>query len=569
MNFNQLSVRTKLSLAFGSLTLVVVCVSAYSVKALNDSHEQMIGFLNGINARVETANAIKAAVSDRAVAVRNLVLVTAPEDIQIEKAVVREAEARVESSLAKFNELVENAKDMTDDAHKLGLEIPRIENEYRPVALEINDLALSGQRDTAIREIQIKCRPLLSALIKAVKDYSQTATDRSAQIVKQSNETFVLERNILVGLCVLAAALAVLAGVAITRSLVRALGAEPADLASVSHRVARGDLSTIPNVADAPTGSVLASMSDMQMSLLSLIGKVRTAADGIATGSSQIAAGNIDLSSRTEEQAASLQETATSMEQLTSAVKQNAENANLASSLSRDASNMALKGNEVVGQVMGKMDNIKASSAEIADIIGIIEGIAFQTNILALNAAVEAARAGEQGRGFAVVAGEVRNLAQRSSTAAKEIKELINDSVVKIHDASLLANEAGQAMYDMTDAVNRVAGIMGEIAAASAEQSHGIEQVNLAIAQMDEVTQQNSALVEEAAAASQSLEEQGRVLNDSVASFVIDTHNTDMMVAPVSRTIPSPCVTRAKTAPLSKAPTNMVQESSTGNWHSF
>lgn len=229
---------------------------------------------------------------------------------------------------------------------------------------------------------------------------------------------------------------------------------------------------------------------------------------------------------------------------------------------------MALKGNEVIGQVMGKMGNIKSSSAEIADIIGIIEGIAFQTNILALNAAVEAAWAGEQGRGFAVVAGEVRNLAQRSSTAAKEIKELINDLVVKIHDGSLLANEAGQAMSDMTDAVNRVASIMGEIAAASAEQSRGIEQVNLAIAQMDEVTQQNSALVEEAAAASQSLAEQGRVLNDSVASFVIDTHGTDMTGTSVSRAIPCPRVTRAKTAPLSKVPTNMVQESM-GNWHSF
>ncbi|CAH2934250.1 MAG: Methyl-accepting chemotaxis protein I (serine chemoreceptor protein) [uncultured Paraburkholderia sp.] len=531
MNFSQLSVRTKLSLAFGSLTLVVACVSAYSVKALDDSHERMIGFLKGINARVETANTVRAAVSDRAVAVRNLVLVTTPEDIQIEKAAVREAEARVESSLVKFNELVANAKDMTEDGRKLGLEIPRIEYEYRrPVALEINDLALSGQRDTAIRAIQLKCRPLLSALIKAVKDYSQTATEHSAQIVKKSNEIFILERNILIGLCILAAALAVLAGLAITRSLVSALGAEPVDLARVSHRVARGDLSPIPSaVMNAPTGSVLASMSDMQTSLLGLIGKVRTAADGIAIGSSHIAAGNVDLSSRTEELAASLQETATSMEQLTSAVKQNAENANLASSLSRDASNMALKGNEVVGEVMGKMNNIKASSTEIADIIGIIEGIAFQTNILALNAAVEAARAGEQGRGFAVVAGEVRNLAQRSSTAAKEIKELINDSVVKIHDGSLLANEAGRAMSDMTDAVSRVAGIMGEIAAASAEQGRGIGQVNLAIAQMDEVTQQNSALVEEATAASQSLQEQGRVLNESVASFVIDPWRTGVM----------------------------------------
>jgi methyl-accepting chemotaxis protein-1 (serine sensor receptor) len=260
-------------------------------------------------------------------------------------------------------------------------------------------------------------------------------------------------------------------------------------------------------------------MGDMQTSLVRLIAQVRTAADSIATGSSEIASGNQDLSSRTEQQASSLQETATSMEELTSTVRQNAENAQQASALASNASEIAHKGSGVVGQVVETMSDISNSSSKIAEITGIIEGIAFQTNILALNAAVEAARAGEQGRGFAVVASEVRSLAQRSSSAAKEIKDLIAASVQKIQDGSRLADDAGSTMEEVTRAVARVTDIMGEIAAASAEQSRGIDQVNVAITQMDEVTQQNAALVEEAAAASKSLEDQGHQLTESVAFF--------------------------------------------------
>jgi methyl-accepting chemotaxis protein-1 (serine sensor receptor) len=264
-------------------------------------------------------------------------------------------------------------------------------------------------------------------------------------------------------------------------------------------------------------------MGEMQASLVRLITQVRTAAGSIATGSSQIASGNTDLSSRTEQQAASLQETASSMEQLTSTVRQNAENAQQASSLSCNASEVAHRGNEVVRQVVGTMGEISANSTKIANITGIIEGIAFQTNILALNAAVEAARAGEQGRGFAVVAIEVRTLAQRPSTAAKEIKDLITGSVQKIQDGSSLADQAGKTMSDVTHAVARVADIMGEIAAASTEQSRGIDQVNQAITQMDEVTQQNAALVEEAAAAAKSLGDQGRHLHQAISFFRLDS----------------------------------------------
>jgi methyl-accepting chemotaxis protein-1 (serine sensor receptor) len=470
------------------------------------------GFVNGINARAEMAEAIHSAVDDRAMAVRNLVLVSAPAEVDIEKAAVLDAEQGVENRLEKFNAMVTDAHDMSDQARRLATEIPRIEALYRPIALDINRLALSNQRDAAIEEITTKCRPLLPSLIKASNDYADVTHQRAAKIVQDAEEHFSSQRNLLIAICLAAIAMAVLAGVIIARSLLRALGAEPGDLAHVTQRVAAGDLSPAAGAANAPVGSVLASMGDMQVSLVNLIGRVRTAADSIATGSSQIATGNTDLSSRTEQQAASLQETA-------STVKQNAENAQQASTLSANASEVALKGSGVVSRVVDTMGDISANSTKIADITSMIEAIAFQTNILALNAAVEAARAGEQGRGFAVVASEVRSLAQRSSSAAKEIKELISTSVHKVREGATLANEAGTTMSEVTQAVARVTNIMGEIAAASSEQSKGIEQVSHAIAQMDEVTQQNAALVEEAAAAANSLEDQGRQLNQCVALF--------------------------------------------------
>ncbi|WP_153100274.1 methyl-accepting chemotaxis protein [Paraburkholderia hayleyella] len=269
-------------------------------------------------------------------------------------------------------------------------------------------------------------------------------------------------------------------------------------------------------------GQLLSGIGKMQRSLVNTVRTVRSGSESIATATRQIAAGNIDLSSRTEEQASALQETASSMEQLTGTVKQNADNARQASALAASASEIANKGNAVVSQVVGTMGEINQSSAKIADIISIIEGIAFQTNILALNAAVEAARAGEEGRGFAVVAGEVRSLAQRSSAAAKEIKELIDTSVERVQSGSALVDEAGRTMNEIISAVQRVTDIMGEIAAASEEQSSGIDQVARAVTQMDEVTQQNAALVEEAAAAAQSLEDQAGKLRSAVAVFQLE-----------------------------------------------
>ncbi|MCA8349626.1 methyl-accepting chemotaxis protein [Burkholderia cepacia] len=309
----------------------------------------------------------------------------------------------------------------------------------------------------------------------------------------------------------------------IIRNVRGSLGGEPDEAAALAARIAQGDLTQPVPVRAGDRTSMMAAMHDMQARLQATIGGIRQSAGSIASASRQISAGNDDLSQRTEEQAASLEETAASMEQLTATVKQNADNARQASGLANNASEIARTGSDVVNRVIGTMGEIDDSSRKIADIIGVIEGIAFQTNILALNAAVEAARAGEQGRGFAVVAGEVRSLAQRSATAAKEIRELIVDSVERVRNGSTLVGQAGTTMGEILQAVARVTDIMGEIAAASEEQASGITQVGRAVTQMDQVTQQNAALVEEAAAAAASLQEQAARLRDAVGAFrVVD-----------------------------------------------
>jgi methyl-accepting chemotaxis protein len=293
---------------------------------------------------------------------------------------------------------------------------------------------------------------------------------------------------------------------------------------AASQLIASGDLTgTIEVHSEDESGALLKSLSEMKEALAGIVGEVRSGADSIATATEQIAAGNADLSQRTEEQASALEQTASSMEELTSTVKQNADNAQQANQLAINASSVAVKGGEVIHRVVQTMESISTSSRKISDIIGVIDGIAFQTNILALNAAVEAARAGEQGRGFAVVAAEVRSLAQRSAAAAKEIKGLIEDSVDKVQDGSKLVEEAGQTTREIVTSIKRVTDIMAEISAASVEQSSGIEQVNIAITQMDDVTQQNAALVEEAAAAAESLEEQAMQLVQVVTRFKIDS----------------------------------------------
>lgn len=334
---------------------------------------------------------------------------------------------------------------------------------------------------------------------------------------------------------------------------------------SIQH-IARGDLTQEVTVESRnEIGLLAASIKEMQSELIRTVSGVRQGADAIYSGASEISAGNNDLSSRTEQQASSLEETAASMEQLTATVKQNAENARQASQLALSASETAQKGGKVVSNVVQTMSDIAASSKKITDITGVIDGIAFQTNILALNAAVEAARAGEQGRGFAVVAGEVRSLAQRSAQAAKEIKGLIDDSVSRINTGSVLAESAGETMSDMVSAVTRVTDIMGEITSASDEQSRGIEQVAQAITEMDRVTQQNAALVEESASASAALEEQASLLTQSVAVFSLGQHQAKVARPVTSGRQPLLTPNLSATSTAKGAAGNSLTE----NWETF
>lgn len=353
---------------------------------------------------------------------------------------------------------------------------------------------------------------------KSYVDY-QVQNDRLYQeAVNDNNSSYSMAMWILIGVLALVAVAIVLVWFGIQRTLIVPLNRL---IDSIKH-IAGGDLARSIDVHGTnEMGQLAASLKHMQGELVRTVGNVRQGANAIYSGASEISAGNNDLSSRTEQQAASLEETAASMEQLTATVKQNAENARQASHLALSASETAQKGGKVVANVVQTMHDIAGSSQKIADITSVIDGIAFQTNILALNAAVEAARAGEQGRGFAVVAGEVRNLAQRSAQAAKEIKGLIEDSVNRVDMGSVLVESAGETMGDIVSAVTRVTDIMGEIASASDEQSRGIDQVGQAVSEMDRVTQQNAALVEESASAAAALEEQASMLTQAVSVFRI------------------------------------------------
>jgi methyl-accepting chemotaxis protein len=333
------------------------------------------------------------------------------------------------------------------------------------------------------------------------------------------NAAFWRVARTMIGIAVLIFAVVGTMAWLMTRSIRRALGGEPADAAALAAQIAAGNLTTPIALAAGDRSSLMHALHEMRVKLRDLVQGIQQSSDSIATGSSEIAQGNADLSQRTEEQAASLEETAASMEQLTATVKQNAENARQARQLAVLASDATGRGGSAVNEVIETMQRIAGESKRIGEIIGTIEGIAFQTNILALNAAVEAARAGDEGRGFAVVAGEVRALAQRSAAAAKDIRALIGSSVERVDAGSGQVAVAGERMKEIVQSITRVSDIMGEIEAASVEQSTGIEQVNQAVSQMDTVTQQNAALVEQAAAAAAALDEQAARLRSTVGVF--------------------------------------------------
>lgn len=533
-SMKNLTVRAKLTWAFGGLALLVLLIAGLSIKYLGDANQRFESYVNGINARASTAHLVREAIDLRAISARNLVLVTSPADVLVEKAVVTKAHADVGANLSKLKKLAE-APSTSEEARKMIGEIGDIESAYAPVALSIVDMALNGKHEEAIAKMNSECRPLLAKLVAVSEKYSSYTSEHAATMVDLASADYAAQRSYLILGCCLVLAGAIVAGSLITRSLTRALGGEPAELCDVVGKVADGNLTSRLTVQAGDTTSVMAAVARMQSSLIRVVGSVRQGSEGVSTASAEIASGNHDLSARTEQQASALEQTAASMEELGSTVKQNADHARQANQLAVTASDVAIRGGEVVGRVVETMKGINESSRKIADIISVIDSIAFQTNILALNAAVEAARAGEQGRGFAVVASEVRTLAGRSAEAAREIKTLIGASVERVEQGSILVDQAGVTMDEVVSSIKRVTDIMGEISAASSEQASGVAQIGEAVQQMDQVTQQNAALVEEMAAAASSLKSQAGELVETVRVFDLGpAQATQHGVAPVA-----------------------------------
>lgn len=529
---NKLSIKGKLLIVLGFMTLLLLTMAVLSLVALNHANERLESFVNGVNARAEMASDVRSAVNRRAIAARNLVLVKRPDDLAEEKAAVLKAHSGVGERLAKLKEAVA-APGIPENVRAKVAEIESVESKYGPVATHIVELAVAGKRDEAINSMNDDCRPLLKALLAAVDSYLDITHERARQMIATAEEDYARQRVILLIFCAVAFAAAGALGWSLIRNLLQALGTEPAELNAVAMRVAQGDLSPVVGASQAPANSVFAVLGQMQQSLAQIVGQVRNSSDSIATGSTQIASGNADLSQRTEEQASNLQQTTASMMEIRSTVQKNSETAEQATQMAVQTSNAAQQGGEVMHQVICTMHDIAASSKKITEIITVIDGIAFQTNILALNAAVEAARAGEQGRGFAVVAGEVRTLAQRSAEAAKEIKTLISTSVEKVENGSRLVESAGTSMDGIVSHVRKVSDFIAEISSTAAEQATAISQITDAVGQLDQVTQQNAALVEEGAAAAESLKHQAGLLTDLVSRFKVQEDATRHLNAPV------------------------------------
>ena len=489
-----------------------------------------------------------------------------PEDVSVVDKRVEE----IRRDMARIDQIWKNylATELTAEEGKLAEDFATKRVRYGTQGF-VPALAALGAHDfqQASEILQGSMRETYPALREALGALVALQLDVAKKEYQAAERSYVVVRNTSIAVMLGGVLLAALIGVWLIRSITRPLN----EAVRVAQAVANGDLDQAIDLhANDETGALMRALQAMTASLAEVVAQVRTGTDTIATASQQIAAGNIDLSSRTEEQASSLEETASSMEELTSTVKQNAENARQANQLVGATADVAVKGGRVVGEVVDTMASIKDSSRKIADIIGVIDGIAFQTNILALNAAVEAARAGEQGRGFVVVASEVRNLAQRSAMAAKEIKALIEDSVDKVEAGGKLVDEAGRTMDEIVGSVKRVTDIMGEIAAASAEQSSGIEQVNQAITQMDDVTQQNAALVEEAAAAAESLQAQAGKLADAVSFFKLNVPAVRAVHTEPSRTA------RVKALPVHSAkpatpaqPRKLAAAGGNDEWETF
>ena len=514
IDFSSLRVRTRLTVGFGVVSVLMVASVLTGLWAMGSMGYALHSVVGSHFPRIVASTTLLTHTNEIAIALRNMMLT--PDAADRERQVQAIAKARQE--IGKQIDALD--KSVTDPTERAKLEKVK-EQRARYIAGqdELIKLVKSDQPDQSREFLNTKLRPELEtyrSVINALVDHEEQAITEAGQ---NAQTTASNARTVLIALGIGALLLAIGLGWLISRSLTRELGGEPSTAAEVARAVAAGDFTQSIAVKDSDTTSLMAQLATMKNGLARVVSQVRRSSESVAMASSEIAQGNQDLSARTESQASALEETAASMEQLGATVRQNAESASQANALARSASDVAVRGGEVVGQVVETMKGINESSQRIADIIGVIDGIAFQTNILALNAAVEAARAGDAGRGFAVVASEVRSLAGRSSDAAKEIKHLITESVQRIADGSAQASQAGATMQTIVSGIQNVHTAMDKISTASQEQSQGVAQVGDAIAHMDQATQQNAALVEEMAAAAASLQQQSHSLVQAMAVF--------------------------------------------------
>src|SRR5471030_2388884 len=519
MNIASMKVATRLGVGFGLVAALLALVAGLGVNRMAQMQDRVneITQVNSVEARL--AATMDLTVTERALALRNLILLTEPKEMQGEIERIATQEKKYADAQNELGAMFSTNPSTAPEERQLFDVIKQQGALATPLMTRAAALALDKKTDESYALLRSQLRPIQKVWWDKLRELKALEEQQNVEAATAAEQAYLNARALMLTIGAIALLVSVAAAILITRGVLRQLGGEPDYAVIVAGRIAAGDLSVDIRTRDGDTSSLLFAMRAMRDSLASIVGQVHASTATIASATSQIASGNMDLSSRTEQQASSLEETASSMEQLTSTVKQNADSARQANGLAVSASEVAMKGGAVVSQVVGTMGSIDASSKKIVDIIGVIDAIAFQTNILALNAAVEAARGGEQGRGFAVVATEVRSLAARSATAAREIKGLIADSAAQVRSGSAQAARAGATMREVVASVQRVSAIVGDIAAASAEQSTGIGQIKQALTQMDGVTQQNAALVEEAAAAAQSLRDQAARLAQAVGIF--------------------------------------------------
>jgi methyl-accepting chemotaxis protein len=536
MKYSNFKIGTRLALSFGAVLLLLIVVAVLGWQSLSNTKKRIETITGDNNVKIASANAMRGFLNQEVRSTRNILLYQDSAIRGQQKDIIAKARRQYDDT---YKILAGRVR--TDAAKKLLIDIDNGRTNVRPLFEKVTALANTDQEKEGAAFLQSEVQAPQDAWFTAIQSMIDLQEGQNVTSVKEMEAEYTQALAWLTAVSLCAVALGLLSAWLVTRSITQPLNAA----VDVAKRVAAGDLTAdIQAGSTDETGQLMQALKEMNDNLLNIVRQVRVGTDTVATASSQIANGNMDLSSRTEEQAGALEETASAMEELTSTVEKNAENARLANQLAMSASDVAARGGSVVGEVVDTMDGINASSRKIVDIISVIDGIAFQTNILALNAAVEAARAGEQGRGFAVVASEVRSLAQRSASAAREIKQLINDSVDKVDIGSKLVVQAGVTMDEVVSSVRHVTDIVAEISAASSEQSSGISQINLAITQMDQATQQNAALVEEAAAAAASLQDQAGKLLSAVSVFKLGEQQRMPMA--VRRTASAPVAATAR-----------------------